>query len=507
MNIELLLKNKLNFLFSSCLKIRNYILIYIISVIFLSLSFLNTENYLNPNAEIILLLIISFFGIITIIYSFLREKELHNIGFLIILVFGILTVFINPTLIACDENEHFARSEMTSSGILIPEYIEEKGYSVHNLFYQLDNHRGETFLGGDFINEKISSENSFYSSGYPQNPFYGYIAQAIGILIAKFLDLSVIWIMWIGRLFNLLLYGIIIRFAIKKAPVYKMPLLLVACLPMAIYQAASFSIDPFINGFAILAISYFIFIYKTPFKIKKKDISIFFIAILLIGLIKIPYVLLVLLILLIPKEKFESKNTFIISRIIPIAIILISMIYSYLYASNQLYNSERDVYFIQNNVSSSDQINYILNNPFEAIILFLQIGNTIPVMINDIFTFSHMDWIYASRLLSFFYLIFFGIFSLIYPTNIDIGKNNKIKILILVLIIYIGTFFIQYLTWTPVGLNEIQGVFARYFIPLLVLIPLIVNVGNSKLKNNLTIISFIVIFLAGTLILTVSKFY
>ncbi|MDL2246054.1 DUF2142 domain-containing protein, partial [Methanobrevibacter sp. OttesenSCG-928-K11] len=487
-----------------------FILIYTLFIIFFIFSFFKGDNYLHPKFEIITVFLIFLAGIISILYSFKHKKEIHKIAFVIILIFGILSVFISPTLIACDENEHFARSEMTSSGVLVPEYIEGKGYSVHNLFYQLDNHRGETFLEGNFSSENIDYEKSFYPSGYPQNPFYGYIAQGIGILLAKILDLSVIWAMWLGRLCNLLLYAGICAIGIRKAPVYKIPLLVIACIPMALYQSTSLSIDPFINGFGILIMGYFIYMYKTTSKITLVDVSIFLGSCLLISLIKIPYVLFVFLIFLVNKDKFNSNKTLLFSRIMSIVIILISMCYSYFYASPQLLNTQRAIFFLENNVSASGQINYMLTNPQEAIVTFLQIGNTLPLMVTDIFRFSHMYWTYSSELLSFLYMLFFGVFAIFYPNNVNISKNSRIKLAIIVVLIYLGTFFIQFLTWTSVGSTIIEGVFARYFIPLMALIPLIIGINRHSIKNknlDLIIITLIISFIAGVLILTIANFY
>jgi uncharacterized membrane protein len=77
-------------------------------------------------------------------------------------------------------------------------------------------------------------------------------------------------------------------------------------------------------------------------------------------------------------------------------------------------------------------------------------------------------------------------------------------------LIYIGTFFIQFLTWTPVGSTAIEGVFARYFLPLMALVPLIIGINKYPLKNknsDLIIITLIISFIAGVLILTISNFY
>nr|DAR45109.1 MAG TPA: putative membrane protein [Caudoviricetes sp.] len=497
--------------FEIIFKNKKYILIFALSILFFTFTFFKVENYISPKAEILLLIILFIFGLIAIIYSFKHKNELHKVAFIIILLFGILTVFTTPTLISIDENEHFARSDMTSLGILIPEYQKE-GYVVSDLVYQLQNNMGRTIVGNDFYQDSINNTKTFYDSGFPQNPFYGYIFSGLGILLAKLLDLSVIGAMWLGRLFNLLLYAGICALGIKKAPNYKMALLVVSCLPMSVFQAASFSVDGVIYSFCILSLGYFIYMYKTSSLINYKDIGVFFISILLVSFFKFPYGLFAFFIFLIPKEKFASKKLFIISRCIPVGIMIITMAYSLFYASHQLENTGRQIHFIQSNVSPEGQINYMINNPLNGITFFLQSANLIPEMVIDLFRFSFMQWTYNSFVLSVLYLIFFSIFSFIYPHEVNFKKKNRLKIGVILVLIYIGIIFIQYLSWASVGYNKLDmllGVYARYYIPLLTLCPLICYLPTSiNIKNfDLKILLVVIIFLSGTLILTISTFY
>ncbi len=73
---------------------------------------------------------------------------------------------------------------------------------------------GTTILEYNF--SKPISDSWGYWPASTNTPFYSYLFSALGILIAKCLDLSVIWTLWLGRLANLLLYGGFVYFAIKK---------------------------------------------------------------------------------------------------------------------------------------------------------------------------------------------------------------------------------------------------------------------------------------------------
>ena len=55
------------------------------------------------------------------------------------------------------------------------------------------------------------------------------------------------------------------------------------------------------------------------------------------------------------------------------------------------------------------------------------------------------------------------------------------------LIVYVGTCFIQLLTWAGVGNFEkgvVWGVHLRYFIPLFTLMPLILNINSKNIKKD-----------------------
>ena len=73
---------------------------------------------------------------------------------------------------------------------------------------------GTTVIMYDF-NKPINDSWGYWPAS-TNTPFYSYLFSALGILIAKCLDLSVIWTLWLGRLANLLLYGGFVYFAIKK---------------------------------------------------------------------------------------------------------------------------------------------------------------------------------------------------------------------------------------------------------------------------------------------------
>lgn len=384
---------------------KKYILTYLIGFILLATFLFSCNTHNHPKAQIILSILTVIGGIICIRYSIKNKDELHKTAFLIIIIFGLLTVFASPLLVAPDEVEHFARSDLTSEGGLIPNYHENQGYFINNYFYQMTCSQGSTLLDNtSFMHQDITHGKTFFTSVFSQNLFYVYLAQGFGIFIAKMLELPVIFALWLGRLCNLLLYSGIVYFAIKKTPAFKKELLVLSCLPIAVFQAASMSSDGIIFALAILNISYFIQMYKSEI-IPNKNIIIYLATGVLIGLIKFPYIFLLLMLFLIPAHKFKTKKIAIISE------------------------------------------------------------------------------------------------------DLKMAKRKKLELIILFLIIYTSIFFIQYLSWTPVGYDGILGVGARYFIPILAILPLVFGHKSNSEKLTKYFIVFTTIFLSGMLLIIIAGFY
>ncbi len=501
----------LNFDTSYIMSKKNYLIVYFIFIIVFSASFFSLRNYTSFNFELIILLILLVTGFFIILYY--SDVELHKSCFVIILIFGLLMTFTTPILVVCDETEHFARSDLIAQGSIAPEYVDN-GYKVSHLLIDLTNHSGETFFNNNLANEKIDSSVSFYPSCFAHNPFFAYLLSAFGIFLAKLFNLPALWAMWLGRLFNLLFYAVVCSYSVKKAPAFKTPLFIVSCVPLAIYQAASFSADCFIIAVSIFSIAQFIYLYKSP-KVTPKDLGIFFISVLFVSFFKFPYILLSFFVFLVKKDQFASKNIYLLSRIIPFILIGICLAYTS-YASNILLNSARRDLFISNNVNSTAQLNYMLNHPFNTLLLFSSIFSFTVDLIFDLFRFSHATWTYESPLLSVLYFVFFALFSFTYSDrDIEFKCKSKLFITLISLLMYVGIIFAVYLSWASVGygrLDMVVGIYARYFIPLLAILPIIFSSTRLssvvKIDNiNSKLILMVLIFLAGTIILTVSKFY
>ena len=85
------------------------------------------------------------------------------------------------------------------------------------------------------------------------------------------------------------------------------------------------------------------------------------------------------------------------------------------------------------------------------------------------------------------------------------------KGLLIGFLIYFGVIAVQYLTWASVGAETVMnGVFSRYFIPLLIFVPLILNTDffeQDREKLSLTFLTIALSFISAMIILTVTIKY
>ena len=494
------------------MNIQNYfndytkcMIIFLAFIVIFVFAMFTEENFAHPENEVIFIALAAILGLIGIYYSYKHETELHKVALVVILIFGLLMVFFTPPLSFPDEAAHFSRAELMTEGYLYPEF-RDNGTCIDNYYFVLqDSYYGVTILSPENQYNNPINDDKGYCEWTTSSPFYSYLLSALGILIAKLLNLTVIWALYLSRMANLLFYAAVSYFMIKIIPKFKLPLLVIATMPLCISQASSVSYDAFILTFTLVILTYFIKMYCG--EVNEKNLAIFLISILLISLIKPPYIMLAFLLLAVDfKDKRLRKYSFIgILALFVLVILTTSSFFTSLITASSVTSHNPSV---PQNVSSSGQINFLLSNP---LIILTLIKNTI-FSIPDLFIlksdFFHYTGYKGIKLVNLIYVLFFICFSLFYKLDIELNKKERSILAAIFLITYFGIYAIFYITWSPVGSGVILGVQARYFIPVIALLPMIINLKNKKVENKeIYIFTVIIICLTGLFMLPICHFY
>lgn len=507
-----------DFLRAVALNLRNqktYILIYIAVSFVLCVKLMpGGLNVFGLRHAMIGVVLLTSIGLIVLPRTI---ERIHFYAFFVIFVTGVLFVFFVPILDHPDEPIHFIRAEITSRLELFPDGNDGSGYEIIQSVQDLNAVAKKTILNTKADNLPINYTIVNVNNAAVSNSFVGYIPQAIGILLAKILSLNSIWLMWLGRLFNLCFYTIICTLAIRIAPKYKIPLFVVACIPMAVYQGASLSIDASINSLALLVIACFLKMYfaeRSCISIKQQ--LLFFTICFLLGWLKITYAPFAFLIFLVPQNKFMSKYYLLFNILGSVAVFSLCFGWYLFTTKLPVIENEQTAYTTETGVNFNEQLTYIFNHKGRTLRLFIsEYSSQLTLFMQQLFTFGWFSYGIGNDYI--YYFIMFGALALCYPSEMELSMLSRVLLLLLCLAIVVGTMMIFYLSWTTVGASTIEGVQGRYFIPLFALIPMIINL-NSKVKirnenndqkisyNNFFIFST-VFFISQVLLTTIIHYY
>jgi uncharacterized membrane protein len=456
--------------------------------------------------------------------------------FLIIgLIYGLgFLLAIPPLSVVDNEGAHFDKALYLSEGNVIPEisghhagyFVPQSVYNLELVFYSIRNQHGKINISDitSQLNQPLNANNKVFTDTDPApgipvtavsitsiitySPI-SYLASAFAISVGKLLNFSPIILMYIGRLANLFVWLFFIYMAIRISPVHKWVLLMLALMPMAIFQGASLSADSFTMALSFLVIAIFLkFSFDNNIKlIKLKDISLLFLLISLLALSKQTYFFLIFLFFLIPVNKFENfKKTLFIFVLLFITTFGLTLIW------NMIVNG----YYLPGypGVSIPGQTSYILLNPLNFSNALINTLLTPNNLISIIRTFvGNFGWDPASLpgWLIALYLTMLTLTSLLDKTDIIIRYKQKLIIFITLLIVSILTCVSMYITATPVAQTSIRAIDGRYLIPISPLLFLLFY--NIRIKFdikkgfNLLITGLIILSLTIAIYLIIKKFY
>lgn len=322
-------------------------------------------------------------------------------------------------------------------------------------------------------------ETDIYSLPAPYNPIT-YIPSAIGIMLAKVLGGSIADIYITGRIFNLITYLIMIAFALKLLPYKHNIFLAISLMPMLLALASVYSMDGFTMGAVVVFIAYCLKLQKQE-KISNKQLLILSLAFGLVICCKsMGYILVSFIILILPIKNILKNNTKQVLLLIGLTllILLINMGIMYMFQLEQISDPRVE------GTNVKEQIQYIIENPVQYIKM---IYSNVKGVFSD---FTKIAYINAPMFFGenydniFFYILIFIIYIGITDDSKNFNKRTKIIFIITAILTIIMTTTALYLSYTPVGKENVVGYQMRYMFPVLPLI--MICLSSDKIKNKNT---------------------
>ncbi|HZV81291.1 MAG TPA: DUF2142 domain-containing protein [Geobacteraceae bacterium] len=241
------------------------------------------------------------------------------IGFLI----GVAYVFALPPMQTPDEMMHFARIYSVSKGVCLPSPdidMPQSFEQLHETFPPwLETHRlitvGDLLKSFDVrLNESEMAGNGRERSldgfiNQNQNSCVPYLPSALAMYAGRHAGLSPLGIMYGCRIVNLMVFLAFVFFSLRMLPGFRPILFCVSLMPMTVHQAVSTSADSFTYSVSFLFISYVLrlaYDREIP-TLRVHHYAVFTLLLMAVVLSKVMIFMIVLL-LLIPGEKFPSRR-------------------------------------------------------------------------------------------------------------------------------------------------------------------------------------------------------
>ena len=453
------------------------------------ISNIQVNNSIYINWYRVLVIFVSLTTIL-LVFKF-RDKislKLEKTFVILALVYGVLFIIISPKTVytSYDDQIHFShalnpfkQSEITYS---YAEQMIEIGSNTRNDEYT--NTLEEKQILYDKLNElhkqsknrviEVENGRSFYAN-IVYIPFY------IGYKLGNILNFDFTICFMLGKFFNLLLYIFMYYIAIKESKYLKKVIFLLGLIPTSLFYATQYSYDPTIISGLTLATVFFINMMDSD-KINKKDMMCFLLSIIWASLPKAIYCIFLLVLLFIPNSKFKSKKQANLIKFLIIFITIMLLITFVLPAvSGQMSGDPRG-----GNTSVNGQIKYILSSPMTFIKLIITFTlRALPTSLFGINNYASFGYLISNKYFSIFHYTY--LIDLLYFTftgNIFSKYNARYKLLMIFEAFATWILFCTalYLQFTPVGSDSINGVQARYMLPMY--LPILSALTPLKIKNN-----------------------
>jgi hypothetical protein len=415
--------------------------------------------------------------------------------FLVIgMVVGVYLACVVPHFGGIDEPAHFYRSYQISTGTFLPEKHGTQGFSG-------------ACIPRDVLREQRADSLDYFAhlaslapgpaperstklppiQPCPSDPSEGlvtfstfgspvpYLPQAAAIFVARQFGLGADGMLVAARFVVLALYLTIVAFAIARAPRSKWALCAVGLLPVALFQAApSVSHDAFTTAMALLVVSSALRALDPPPDTTTRALlieALVFSAVL--GMCKPMYIVLAGLYLLplLGRRRRTDRWPLVFAPVLGVATTLL-----WNAAVSDLWKTDAGYFGIR--VDEEAQKHALTHEPWDFAI---DLVRTIP---HDFWYWAHTQIsvgpsvTHGPAILAVLGLAVYGVTSLVrYAREASLPLEWWHRALV-VLVFLAGSVLIagaNYLYWTEPNASRIGGIQPRYFMPLLVLIPVAIG--------------------------------
>ena len=320
---------------------------------------------------------------------------------------------------------------------------------------------------------------------------FSYFFMAITCNICKLAGVPFAYTYILLRLTNMLMYVIVVFFAIRKLPKGKLIMSAIALMPTPMYLACTISYDTVVTGFLFLGMAYIFYLMFTEKKITWWEYLVFVIAMAYGSSRKSIYIPLILLGVFLPHRIFKDKKQ---EKIMKAGIVLVLLVILSTFVLPAIFSPSAEGDLRGGTTSHAGQMSAVFSNPVGYAALLLStmwqhlwdFGIGTPAL-------DFMAYLGAGSMT--YVIVIYLVAVTITSENTVYVQNDKKKWIAqgmpvwLKAMIYFLVFGVMCLIWTSmyisyteVGKTTMAGVQGRYYIPLL--FPVMFTLSFNKVNTN-----------------------
>lgn len=305
----------------------------------------------------------------------------------------------------------------------------------------------------------------------------GYVLQAAGHALGNLLGLPLTGQITMARLFNMLSYVLLTFLGVMTLKRFKITLSAIALMPTPMFLACSLTYDTTINALCFLGLALVMdAILDRETRLTNVRALGILLCLVLGSISKVVYIPMLLLVLLLPRSKFEGNGQRIWFKTLAVILCVLTvgtMMLSVSDGAIALTDSRGD------GADSAGQISYILHNPFAYLLTFFE---TIWTDFNYYFLDTSRTYLgYVGGMGETLSILSLVLILVAAVTDNDPSLNQKLNwklrlAMLIIAMMAVGmTFTTMYVAYTGVGADYIAGVQGRYLIPVLPLLAMLLS--------------------------------
>jgi len=402
-------------------------------------------------------------------------------------VFGLLFVFLVPPTQNIDEPSHFHRAYELSEGRVVGKVFDQHArvagdslpsgleILVHDFGYMIHGPGNKTNIPRLtehlFTPVDATKRQTVEFNNTVVYPPLSYLPQAIGIFVARLVLPSATAMVYAARLANFALWLGAMYMALRLLPVGKWALFVFALFPMMLTQATSVSADAPILAVVALLVATTLYIIERR-RMSIKQLWVLAALVLVLALMKLPYMLLGLIVLAIPAAAFPAQ--FRKQRFLALCgAVGVTLVIGWAIMSRQAHVE------LLPYTSVPDQIHFLLHRPWvfakAALLAPFQgrLDNTMQQF------YGVMGWgdVHFPLWLTLWGYLLLGLGLLVSPVATFLKTRTRLWLLGVSALTSLATILLLYITWLPPGSPVLDTLWGRYFLaPAILFIPAVCGI-------------------------------